>query len=79
VPAPQLEHAVAPAAEYLPRTQVGQVAARLQTLDQVRTYCNDHLVGVSVTYACTVQTFDENFVKSSHKFSVKDALAVGAD
>jgi hypothetical protein len=58
---------------------VGQVAARLQTLDQVRTYCNDHLVGVSVTYACTVQTFDENFVKSSHKFSVKDALAVGAD
>jgi len=52
---------------------------RLTTLQQVREYCNDQLIGISVTYSCTVQTFDDAFLKRSHKYSVKDARAAEVD
>ncbi len=62
--------------ESVAREIVDNIEQRLRTLDQVRKYCNDQLVVLSVNYSCTVQTYDENFAKHSHKYSMKAARSV---
>jgi len=54
---------------------LSNITRQLDSLDAVRTYCNERLVIISVTYSCTVNQYDANFETVSRKFSVRDGAA----
>lgn len=48
---------------------------RFAALDKIREYCNGQLKQVSVSYHCTVPTFNEDYSKTSRRFNMADIEA----
>jgi hypothetical protein len=56
-----------------PQQMVANITKHLDALDAVRSYCNERLVIVSVTYTCSVTQYDEHFLPVNKKFKVREA------
>ena len=49
--------------------------AKFEKLDKIRTYCNEQLKEISITYNCTTPRFDEDFAKFSTKYNISGTIA----